>query len=143
MNRGRLANDAGSVTPLILGFFLIGLLMVAGAVLAGASFSSQRDLQSICDGAAIAAANSLDSAAARTQPLAGALPLAQVQRSAADYLARDPSRATVRIRATLTADGQTVLADCRQHVKLAFEAVIGRRGGIEEHATASARGVLR
>ncbi|MDQ2957304.1 MAG: pilus assembly protein TadG-related protein [Actinomycetota bacterium] len=142
MNRPRPADDRGSITPLVLGFFLIGLLVVAGAVMASDAFTKQRDLQSICDGAAIAAANAIDGATARTQPLTGTLPLADVQQATADYLARDPDRAQVLIQATLSADGRTVLADCRQHTRLAFDALIGRRGGVTEHATASARGVL-
>ncbi len=125
------------------GFFLIGLLVVAGAVLASDAFTKQRELQSVCDGAAIAAANALDTAAARSQPLSGALPLAEVQRATDDYLARDPDRASVRIQAGLSADGQTVLADCRQRTRLAFDALIGHQDGVDEHATASARGVLR
>ena len=103
--------------PLVLGFFLIGLLMVAGAVLASDAYTKQRDLQSICDGAAIAAANSVDTGAARTQTLAGALPLADVQQATDDYLARDPSRAEVQIDTSVSADGRTVHADCRRHTK--------------------------
>ena len=56
----RLSDDRGSTIPLILGFFLIGLLMVGGAVLASDAFTHQRDLQSVCDGAAIAGANAID-----------------------------------------------------------------------------------
>jgi uncharacterized membrane protein len=141
--RGRLRGDRGSVTPLILGFFLIGLLVVAGAVMASDAFTRQRDLQSVCDGAAVAAANAVDSRAARTEQLTGALPLAGVEQAVADYLAGDPSRAGVLIQARLAADGRTVLADCHRHVKVAFGAVIGRGGGIDEHATASAQGILR
>ncbi|MGI8667527.1 MAG: pilus assembly protein TadG-related protein [Jatrophihabitans sp.] len=136
-------DDRGSITPLILGFFLIGLLVVAAAVLASDAFTKQRDLQSVCDGAAIATANAIDSAAARTDTLAERLPLAGVQRATETYLARDPERAGVQARATLSADGHTVLLDCRQHVRLAFGAVIGHGDGIDEHATASAQGILR
>jgi uncharacterized membrane protein len=139
----RLHGDGGSVTPLILGFFLIGLLVVAGAVMASDAFTRQRDLQSMCDGAAVAAANAVDTRTARTEELTGALPLAGVEQATADYLARDPSRAGVQIRASLAADGRTVLADCHRHTTVAFGAVIGRGGGIDQHATASAQGVLR
>ncbi|HTZ44858.1 MAG TPA: pilus assembly protein TadG-related protein [Jatrophihabitans sp.] len=134
--------DDGSTIPLILGFFLIGLLVVAGAVLASDAFTKQRDLQSICDGAALAAANSVDSQQARTQPLTGALPLAGVQDAAEHYLSREPDRSSVRIATTVTADGQTVHARCVRHVRLAFGAAIGRAGGVDEHAAASARSDL-
>ena len=142
--RADLAGDErGSITPLILGFFLIGLLMVAGAVLASDAFSTQRQLQSICDGTAIAAANALDTQAARSQPLADELPLAGVQQAATDYLARDPGRAGVQIATSLSPDGHTVLADCHQHTRLAFDALIGHPHGLDEHATATARSHLR
>ncbi len=130
------------MTPLILGFFLIGLLVVAGAVLATDAFSKHRDLQSTCDGAAIAAANAVDAATARTATLGTSLPLGAVQQATDAYLARDPARAGIQIRASLAADGRTVLADCRQQVTLAFGTLIGRGHGTMEHTTASARGVL-
>lgn len=130
------------MTPLILGFFLIGLLVVAGAVLASDAFGKHRDLQSTCDGAAIAAANAVDAATARTATLAGSLPLAAVQQATDAYLARDPARVGVQIRASLSADGRTVLADCQQQVKLAFGSLIGHGHGVIEHASASAQGVL-
>ena len=140
--RPDLAADDGSTIPLVLGFFLIGLLVVAGAVLASDAYTKQRDLQSICDGAALAAANAVDSRAARTQPLTEALPLAGVQQATEAYLARDPNRAAVSIRAGVAADGHTVTADCRRHTRLAFGAVIGRGSGVDQHATAHARSVL-
>lgn len=140
--RTDLSAEEGSVAPLILGFFLIGLLVVAGAVLASDAYTKQRELQSVCDGAALAAANALDSRAARTQRLDEALPLTGVQQASQRYLASDPDRAGVSIRAGIAADGRTVTADCQRHTRLAFGAVIGRGNGIDQHATAHARSVL-
>lgn len=134
--------EDGSTIPLVLGFFLVGLLVVAGAVLAGDAYTKQRELQSICDGAVLAAANALDSRVARSQPLTGALPLAGVQQAAEAYLSGDPGRTGVRIRAEVGADGRTVAADCRRRVSLAFGSVIGRGDGIEQHTTAHARSVI-
>ena len=142
MNRPDLRAEDGSTIPLVLGFFLIGLLVVAGAVLAGDAYTKQRELQSICDGAVLAAANTIDSQAARTQPLTGALPLAGVQPAVEAYLARDPGRAEVNIRAGVAADGRTVSADCRRRVRLAFGSVVGRGDGIEQRTTAHARSVI-
>ena len=48
-------DDTGSTIPLIIGFFLISMLMVAGSVAAGDAFVQQRGLQDVCDGAALAA----------------------------------------------------------------------------------------
>jgi hypothetical protein len=134
--------DEGSTIPLVLGFFLIGLLMVAGAVLASDAYTRQRDLQSVCDGAALAAANAVDTAAARTRTLTGALTLADVQRATAAYLDRDPVRSGVRIEAALSPDGRTVRLDCVRHVRLAFGSVIGEGNGVDEHARAFARSAL-
>jgi hypothetical protein len=141
--RQLLSDDRGSTIPLILGFFLIGLLMVAGAVLASDAFTHQRDLQSVCDGAAIAGANAIDGPAARTRRLSTALPLAAVQAAVQDYLAEDAGRAEVSVQAGVSADGNTVLADCRVTTRLAFTRLIGRPDGIDQHARSQARGIVQ
>jgi hypothetical protein len=137
------ADDRGSTIPLILGFFLIGLLMVAGAVMASDAFTHQRDLQSVCDGAAVAGANAIDGPAARTQELTATLPLAAVQAAVQDYLAADPGRSAVSVQAAVSADGSTVLADCRISTQLAFAGIIGRSDGIEQHARSQAQGIVQ
>ena len=138
-----MADDRGSTIPLILGFFLIGLLMVAGAVMASDAFTHQRDLQSVCDGAAVAGANAIDAPAARTQELAATLPLAAVQAAVESYLAEDPGRGAVSVQAAVSADGSTVLADCRSHTQLAFAGIIGRSDGVDQHAQSQAQGVVQ
>jgi hypothetical protein len=138
-----LADDRGSTIPLILGFFLIGLLMVAGAVMASDAFTRQRDLQSVCDGAAVAGANAIDGPAARTRELTTTLPLAAVQAAVQDYLAADPARAEVTVRAGLSADGATVLADCHATAELAFAGLIGRPDGVGQHARSQAQGIVQ
>jgi hypothetical protein len=138
-----MADDRGSTIPLILGFFLIGLLMVAGAVMASDAFTHQRDLQSVCDGAAVAGANAIDAPAARTQELSVTLPLAAVQAAVQNYLAEDPDRGAVSVQAAVSADGSTVLADCRSHTQLAFAGIIGRSDGIDQHAQSQAQGVVQ
>ncbi len=135
------AGEEGSTIPLVLGFFLIGLVMVAGSVTAADAFARQRDLQSICDGTALAAANALDTRAARTQGLADSLPLAGVQAAAESYLAEDADRAGVSVRAELGPDGRSVALDCRRRSRLAFGALTGHRDGITQHARAHARSV--
>lgn len=141
--RTMVADDRGSTIPLILGFFLIGLLMVAGAVMASDAFTKQRDLQSVCDGAALAGANAIDGPAARTHELAAALPLAEVQAAVERYLAADPGRAEVSVLTAVSADGSTVLADCRTRTQLAFAGLIGRRAGVDQHARSEARGIVQ
>lgn len=140
---GLLSDDRGSTIPLILGFFLIGLLVVAGAVLASDAFTHQRELQSVCDGAAIAGANAIDGPAARTRELTTALPLAAVQAAVQNYLAEDAGRSAVSVQAAVTADGSTVLADCRVTTQLAFARLIGHPDGIDQHARSQAQGVVQ
>jgi hypothetical protein len=141
--RPRWADDRGSTIPLILGFFVIGLMVVAAAVLASDAFTKQRDLQSVCDGAAVAGANAIDAPAARTRELAGTLPLAAVQAAVQGYLAADSGRGQVSVRAGLSADGGTVLADCRERTRPAFAGLIGRGDGIEQHARSQAQGLVQ
>lgn len=136
-------DDRGSTIPLILGFFLIGLLVVAGAVLASDAFTRQRDLQSVCDGAAVAGANAIDGPAARTRELSATLPLAAVQAAVQRYLAEDAGRAGVRIEAALSADGSTVLADCQTHTRPAFAGIIGHPDGLDQHARSQAQGIVQ
>lgn len=137
------ADDRGSTIPLILGFFLLGLLLVAGAVMASDVFTHQRDLQSVCDGAAVAGANAIDRPAARTHELTATLPLAAVQAAVHDYLAADAGRAEVSVQAGLSVDGSTVLAECRMHTRPAFAGLIGRGDGIEQRARSQAQGVVQ
>ena len=138
-----LSDDRGSTIPLILGFFLIGLMMVAGAVMASDAFTQQRDLQSVCDGAAVSGANAIDGPAARTQELSATLPLAAVQAAVQNYLAVDPDRGAVSVQAAVSADGGTVLADCRSHTQLAFGGLLGHPDGIDQHARSQAQGVVQ
>jgi hypothetical protein len=143
VSRLQLADDRGSTIPLILGFFVIGLMVVAAAVLASDAFTKQRDLQSVCDGAAVAGANAIDGPAARTRELTSTLPLAAVQAAVQSYLDADSGRTQVQVQAALAADGGTVLADCRVRTRLAFAGLIGRGEGIEQRARSQAQGLVR
>jgi Flp pilus assembly protein TadG len=143
MRRLDFADDTGSTIPLILGFFLIGLLVVAGSVTASDAFTKQRDLQSICDGAAIATANSLDLAAARgSLSELHALPLGGLQDAAEAYLQRDSGRdgATVVV-VDVSTDGVVTLS-CRRRTRLAFAGLFGFGAGIDQSTSSSARSPL-
>ncbi len=133
--------DDGSTIPLILGFFVVALSLVAGSVAAGDAFVQQRDLQSVCDGAAAAAASSADLARARsTGDIGGdALRLANVQEAVDGYLDRDQGRSAVRVDAQLSADAQTVSLACEQRSKIAFGTLFGKGNGVDHHVTSSAR----
>ena len=137
------ADERGTTIPLILGFYLVALMMVAGAVAAGDAFVQQRGLQDVCDGAAAAGAAggaNLDRSA--TLGTGGAVRFAGVQKVVADYLARDPSRGAVRIRASLSADERTLQLTCTETLPIAFGSMFGKGGGIRHIAISSARAPL-
>jgi Putative Flp pilus-assembly TadE/G-like len=140
----RLADDRGSTIPLILGCFVLAFLIVAGSVAAGDAFVQQRSLQSVCDGAAAAAATSADLAADRETGEVGgsALRLANVQDAVDRYLSRDASRSTVHVDATLSADAETVSLACVQHTAITFGALFGKGAGVDHRAISTARAPL-
>ena len=133
-------DDDGSIIPLILGFLLIALIMVAGSVAAGDAFVQQNNLQSVCDGAAAQAASSVDADAQRAAgSSATALRLARVQTAVQTYLSREPDRADVHMIASLSADAGTVSVQCERRSTIAFGSFFGFRGGIDHRAQSSAR----
>lgn len=134
----RWREERGSTIPLILGFYLIAFMMVAAAVIASEVFNRQRDLQSVCDGAAVAAVNAIDLAAVRSGSWGATVPLFAVQDAVADYLARDPGRVGVLATAQLSPDGRAVRVACVSRARVAFGGLIGRGDGIEQRAGATA-----
>src|SRR4051794_17199205 len=93
-------DEQGTTIPLILGFFIVALLMVAGSIAASDAALDQRNLQHVCDGAALAGANALDSDRVFDGELGAraSLPIGTAAESAvADYLQRDSQRSDVRI----------------------------------------------
>jgi hypothetical protein len=128
---------------LILGFFILALLMTAGAVAAGQAFVQQRDLQDVCDGAAAAgAAAGADINRGVAIGGSSSLRFANVQLVIDGYLARDPSRSSVRITAGLSADAHTLRLRCTQTLRIAFGAMFGQPDGVHHMATSSAQAPL-
>jgi len=139
----RVPDERGTTIPLILGFFLISLMVVAGAVAAGDAFVQQRGLQDVCDGAAAAGAAgaaNLDRGVALGSERA--LQFGDVQSVVDDYLTRDPGRDAVQIRASLSADARTLQLTCTETSLIAFGAMFGKGAGIRHVATSSARAPL-
>jgi hypothetical protein len=136
-------DDRGSTLPLILGFFLVALLVIAGAVAAGDAFVQQRGLQDVCDGAATAAAASgVD--LGRGGALAGEqeLQFGDVRTAVDAYLERDPSRHGVRVSAQLSDDERTLTLRCEQTEHIAFGAMFGKADGVHHVVTASVQAPL-
>ncbi|WAX58583.1 hypothetical protein M6B22_07410 [Jatrophihabitans cynanchi] len=136
-------DDRGSTLPLILGFFLVALLAVAGSVAAGDAFVHQRSLQDVCDGAAAAAAASAADLA-RGSALAGGAELrfAGAQAAVAAYLARDGDRAHVQAVTGLSQDATVLTVRCEQTSGIVFGAMFGLGRGVHQSARSSARAPL-
>lgn len=136
-------DDRGSTLPLVLGFFLIAVVMIAGAVAAGDAYVQQRGLQDMCDGAAAAAAASaVDVGRGGDLAVEPSLRFSDVQTTVADYLARDPSRRGVRVAEQLSADGRELTLTCEQTETIAFGAIFGRGHGVHHRVTSSVRSYL-
>ena len=136
-------SERGSTLPLILGFFLIALIIIAGSAAAGDAFVQQRGLQDTCDGAAVAAAASgVDLGRGGGLSNEGALRFGDVRAAVMQYLARDPSRRSVHVDARLSADAQTLTLTCEQTEKIAFGAMFGSGDGVDHTVTSSARAPL-
>lgn len=115
--RGAVGSDeAGQITVLTIGFLLILGLLVGVVVNASGAFLERQRLSSLADGAALAAADGLDSAAFYT---GGEIRLdpAEAQRLAAAHLAASgepPARIDVRL------EGLTVTVRLERRVGLAL-----------------------
>jgi hypothetical protein len=137
-----MTDDRGSTIPLILGFFLVAALVVAGSIALGDAFVQQRDLQDVCDGAASAAA----AGAVQLERGTGAsdahsLQFGDVAPVVTAYLARDPQRHGVHVHATLSADRRRLTLSCEQTRDLVLGALFGR-GHVQHRATSSARAAV-
>ena len=134
----RVHGDRGSTIPLLLGFVVLAFLTVAGSVAAGDAFLQQQDLQETCDGAAAAAASSVDFVAARSGSAESLLPLTDVDAAVSAYLRRDPTRVSVSASAAVVR-GTAVTVSCTSRAAVAFGSMFGFGGGIEHHAQSTAR----
>lgn len=135
------ASDRGSTVPLILGFFLIAFLMVAGSIAASDAYLDQRALQSACDGAALAGVGAIDESLAFTSGVGPyeSLPLGSAGEAAQAYLLRDRGRSSVRIERSLLTGGSTLTLTCIERSPLAFGSMFGFGDGVEHRAQAAAR----
>jgi hypothetical protein len=134
--------DDGSTIPLILGFFLLALLMVAASVTLGQVFVQQRDLQDVCDGAAAAAAaSSADLDRGVSVASGSSLQFDGVSRVVDAYLARDPARRDIKVAVTLSPDHERITLRCHAVNSLAFGRFLGKRE-VPHTATSSARAAV-
>jgi len=146
----RRRDDRGSMIPLVLGFFVLAALLIFGAVTASTAFLAQRDLAAVCDGAAVAAAQSVNEGALYAAGLAAGttdgqrlpLDLTAVEAAVARYVGvggygGDPDGLTVS--GSVGGDGTTAVVRCTRTVQIPFGAVYGYPDGLPRSAVASAR----
>jgi hypothetical protein len=112
--------------------------MAFGAVAASDAFLEQLEVQSVCDGAAVAAANAVDEAALYTRGVGTDLPLTRetAQAAVADQLADGAARLDAWSAET---DGVEVTVRCTRTVDIAFGWLFLGGGGLERTAVAGAR----
>ena len=130
--------EAGSTLPFVLVCWLVAALMVFGAIAASDAFLEQQEVQSICDGAALAAANEADEAAVYTLGVGAQVPLS---RSAAEAAVADQlADAGVRLDAwSAQTDGVEVTVRCTRSAQIAFDWLFLGGRPLERTAVASAR----
>ena len=111
--------ERGSTLPLVLVCWLVAALMAFGAIAVSDAFLEQQQVQSVCDGAALAAANSTDEAALYATGVGATLPLtrASTQAAVADQLA---DGGTALHAWSTETDGVEVTVRCTRRVEIAF-----------------------
>ena len=72
--------ERGSTLPFVLVCWTVAALMVFGAIAASDAFLEQQEVQSVCDGAALAAADQADEALVYTAGVGAELPLTRAPR---------------------------------------------------------------
>jgi hypothetical protein len=112
--------------------------MAFGAIAASDAFLEQQEVQAVCDGAALAAANHADEAVLYSSGIGTELPLtrAAAQAAVADQLADGGTPLDAWSAET---DGAEVTVRCTRHVEIAFGWLFLGGQPLERTATASAR----
>ncbi len=138
MRAGTAAGERGSTLPLVLVCWLVAALMALGAIAASDAFLELQEVQSVCDGAALAAANAADESVLYTAGVGSDLPLtrATAQAAVADQLA--DAAADLDSWAAET-DGVRVTVRCTRSVEIAFGWLFLGGEPLERTAVAGAR----
>jgi len=131
--------DAGSSLPFVLLCWLIAALMTFGGIAASDAFLEQVDVQTICDGAALAAANEVAPGSAYSGGgVSAGLPLDQqtANTAVADYLA---DGGTDLDAWSATISGVEVTVSCTRRVEIAFGWLFLAGQELDRTAVASAQ----
>ena len=138
MHQDQDAGERGSTLPFVLVCWTVAALMVFGAIAASDAFLEQQEVQSVCDGAALAAANRTDEAVVYDAGVGSELPLtrAAAQDAVADQLA---DGGTTLDAWSAESDGIEVTVRCTRHVEIAFGWLFLGGQPLERTAVAGAR----
>jgi hypothetical protein len=130
--------ERGSTLPFVLVCWLVAALMAFGAIAASDAFLEQQEVQSVCDGAALAAANHADAAVVYAQGVGTELPLTReaAQAAVADQLS---DGGTLLDAWSADTDGAEVTVRCTRYTDIAFGWLFLGGEPLERTATASAR----
>ena len=130
--------ERGSSLPFVLVSWMVAALMVVGAIAASDAFLEQQDVQSVCDAAAVAAANRADPEVVYARGVTGGLPLTQAgaEGAVADHLAAAGDRLEAW---SVWTDGAEVTVRCTRHVQIAFGWLFLGGRPLERTAVAGAR----
>jgi uncharacterized membrane protein len=134
----RRALERGSTLPFVLVCWTVAALMAFGGIAASDAFLEQQEVQSVCDGAALAAANRTDERIVYASGVDSELPLtrATAQAAVADQLA---DGGTALDSWSAETDGVEVTVRCTRYVEIAFGWLFLGGELLERTATASAR----
>ncbi|MCF6507737.1 hypothetical protein E9549_10010 [Blastococcus sp. MG754426] len=138
MHPDRDDRERGSTLPFVLVCWLVAALMAFGAIAASDAFLEQQEVQSVCDGAALAAANQADEAVVYPHGVGTELPLtrAAAQAAVGDQLA---DGGTALDSWAAETDGAEVTVRCTRHVEIAFGWLFLGGERLERTAVSSAR----
>ena len=130
--------ERGSTLPFVLVCWLVAALMSFGAIAASDAFLEQQQVQSACDGAALAAANQADEAALYARGVGSEVPLtrASTEAAVADQLT---DAGVVLDTWAAASDGVEVTVRCTRTVQIAFGWLFLGGAPLERTAVASAR----
>ncbi|SOD94195.1 Putative Flp pilus-assembly TadE/G-like [Blastococcus haudaquaticus] len=130
--------ECGSTLPFVLVCWLVAALMAFGAIAASDAFLEQQEVQSVCDGAALAAANRTAEDVVYSVGVGSELPLtrATAQAAVADQLGDGGTELDTWSAET---DGAEVTVRCTRYADIAFGWLFLGGEQLERTAVASAR----
>jgi hypothetical protein len=132
------SGERGSTLPFVLVSWLIAALMTFGAIAASDAFLKQQEVQSLCDGAALAAAGTADESAVYRRGVGPELPLTRAQ--AEQAVATQLSAAGTHLDSWSAAtDGAEVTVRCTRRVRIAFGWLFLGGAPLDRTAVAAAR----